>query len=81
MRQTRKIDWDSSTPQIITDDFGRPIGRLMPRTTARVLNASAGIQAHSIPGYPSRVSLYGGDSVVTDFAAHWEKHNGRTYPL
>ena len=80
-QQTKRTDWDACTPQVMTNEFGRPIGRLMPRIAKRVLNASAGIQAHSKPGYPSRVTLYGGDGSVAHFATYWEKHTGRTYPF
>jgi hypothetical protein len=81
MTQTRHTDWDASTPQVITNAHGRPIGVLQPRIAARVLNASAGIQPHSVPGRANRVTLYGGDGSVAHFAHYWEKHTGRTYPF
>ena len=81
MTQTRHIDYDASTPQVVTNAHGRPIGVLMPRITTRVLAASAGIQSHSIPGYASRVTPYAGAGNVLDFAAHWERHTRRSYPF
>ena len=81
MRQTRRTNWDADTPQLITNEFGRPIGQLMPRITARVLNASTGVQAHSIPGYPSRVTLFDGGASIAKFSEYWERHTGRTYPF
>jgi len=81
MSQTRHIDYDASTPQLITNEYGKVIGQLMPRVTGRVLAASVGIQAHSKPGYPSRVTPYAGAANVLHFARHWEKHTGRTYPF
>ena len=81
MRQTRRTNWDACTPQVITNEYGGEIGQLMPRISKRVLNASPGICSHSIPGSTRKVELYGGDNVVADFAAYWEKHTGRTYPL
>ena len=80
MTQTRKTDWDASTPQVITNAYGRVIGTLQPRITGRVLAASAGIQAHSKPGYLSRVSLYAGDAAIEHFARHWSANTGRYYP-
>jgi len=81
MTQTRKINYNASTPQLITNEYGAVIGKLMPMVSARVLAASVGIQAHSKPGYPSRVTPYAGAANVLSFARHWEKHTGRTYPF
>lgn len=81
MTQTRRTNWDASTPQVITNDFGRPIGVLMPRVDKRVLAASPGIQAHSVPGYPSRVTLYDGGASIAQFSEYYERHTGRTYPF
>lgn len=81
MRQTRKINWDASTPQVMLSEFGRPIGRLMPRIDKRVLAASPGVQSHSIPGYASRVSLYDGGASIANFGEYWARHTGRTYPF
>ncbi len=81
MTQTRKIDYDASTPQLITNEYGAVIGKLMPRVSRRVLAASAGIQAHSKPGTASSVTPYAGAANVLHFARHWEKHTGRTYPF
>lgn len=78
---SKRIDYDASTPQVITNEFGRPIGQLMPRISKRVLNASPGICSHSIPGNTRKVELYGGDGSVAHFARYWEKHTGRTYPF
>jgi len=77
----KDVNWDSTEPQIIHDANGRHIGWLEPRVTARVLAASSDIQAHSKPGYPSRVTPYGGAANVLHFARHWHKHTGRTYPF
>ena len=81
MSQTRKTDYDASTPQVITNAHGRVIGRLMPRVPVARLAASAGIQSHSIPGYASRVTPYAGAANVLHFARYWHKHTGRTYPF
>ena len=80
MSQTRHIDYDASTPQEIVNEYGTVIGVLMPRVSARVLNASAGIQSFSKPGHASSVTPYAGAANVLHFARHWHKHTGRTYP-
>jgi len=81
MTQTRHIDYDASTPQLITNEYGQVIGTLMPRVSARVLAASAGIQPYSKPDTASSVTPYAGAANVIHFAAHWHKHTGRTYPF
>lgn len=72
-------DWDSNSPQILTED-GRALGTLMPCIDKQVLAASAGIQSWSQPDGALGVRMYDPDSVA-DFAAHWEKTYGETYPL
>ena len=82
MRKTFCDNWDSAKPQVIRcAQSGDIIGTLAPRVTGRVLAASVGIQSHSKPGYPSRVTPYGGAANVLHFARHWHKHTGRTYPF
>jgi len=80
MNTVRCLNWDDSNPRLVVAD-GKIIGTLMPRITGRVLAASVGIQAHSKPGYPSRVTPYAGAANVLSFARHWTKHTGRTYPF
>ena len=75
-------DWDSTSPRVLRDAFtGAVIGTLMPRTSKRALDASAGIQSWSKPGYPSRVTLFDGGASIAQFSEYWEKHTGRTYPF
>ena len=48
-------NWDSYSPEILTDAAtGQVIGTLQPRTTQRILRASAGVQPWSIPEQDER---------------------------
>lgn len=46
-------NWDSFNPQPLVVD-GKSIGKLMPRATQAVLNASPGLQGWSKPEYETR---------------------------
>jgi len=48
-------NWDSYIPEPLTDTAtGQAIGVLQPRTTQRILRASAGVQSWSIPDTDER---------------------------
>ena len=74
-------NWDGDKPEYLTDvRTGQTLGRLMPRIDQATLEASAGIQPWSHPRGKVALQMYDPDSVV-QFAEHWERVNGKTYPF